>query len=153
MQCPTCGARLAVDPIYSEILGIIGGPLSAFAFVILSAEIVEVAHHSFNGIEVALGILTYVLLSVMWQIRIVPKFSRLRVADEKEELSYPLASEMAEMRDKLERERYLRRNQQLLEKIAEARRTGQPEPKIPRNGPCTCGSGKKFKKCCGNVMT
>lgn len=23
------------------------------------------------------------------------------------------------------------------------------EPKIGRNDPCTCGSGKKFKKCCG----
>jgi SEC-C motif domain protein len=30
---------------------------------------------------------------------------------------------------------------------------GQPvkrlEPKIGRNDPCTCGSGKKYKKCCG----
>lgn len=30
---------------------------------------------------------------------------------------------------------------------------GQPvkrlEPKIGRNDPCSCGSGKKFKKCCG----
>ncbi|HRK01828.1 MAG TPA: YchJ family protein [Oligoflexia bacterium] len=23
-------------------------------------------------------------------------------------------------------------------------------PKVGRNDPCTCGSGKKFKKCCGN---
>ncbi|MFZ4547159.1 MAG: SEC-C metal-binding domain-containing protein [Bacteroidales bacterium] len=23
-------------------------------------------------------------------------------------------------------------------------------PKIGRNDPCTCGSGKKFKKCCEN---
>jgi SWIM/SEC-C metal-binding protein len=23
-------------------------------------------------------------------------------------------------------------------------------PKIGRNDPCPCGSGKKFKKCCGN---
>jgi SEC-C motif-containing protein len=22
-------------------------------------------------------------------------------------------------------------------------------PKVGRNDPCTCGSGKKFKKCCG----
>ena len=26
----------------------------------------------------------------------------------------------------------------------------RPEPKIGRNDPCSCGSGKKFKKCCGN---
>jgi SEC-C motif-containing protein len=29
---------------------------------------------------------------------------------------------------------------------AQIRRT---EPKVGRNDPCTCGSGKKYKKCCG----
>jgi len=24
-----------------------------------------------------------------------------------------------------------------------------PSPKVGRNAPCPCGSGKKFKKCCG----
>ncbi len=24
-------------------------------------------------------------------------------------------------------------------------------PKVGRNDPCTCGSGKKYKKCCGNT--
>jgi SEC-C motif-containing protein len=23
------------------------------------------------------------------------------------------------------------------------------QPKVGRNDPCTCGSGRKFKKCCG----
>ena len=30
--------------------------------------------------------------------------------------------------------------------------TGEPirvQPKVGRNEPCTCGSGAKFKKCCG----
>jgi len=26
----------------------------------------------------------------------------------------------------------------------------RPEPKVGRNEPCPCGSGKKFKKCCGS---
>ncbi len=25
----------------------------------------------------------------------------------------------------------------------------RPEPKVGRNDPCSCGSGKKYKKCCG----
>jgi hypothetical protein len=25
----------------------------------------------------------------------------------------------------------------------------RPEPKVGRNDPCICGSGKKYKKCCG----
>ena len=27
--------------------------------------------------------------------------------------------------------------------------TRAPLPKVDRNAPCSCGSGKKFKKCCG----
>ena len=27
--------------------------------------------------------------------------------------------------------------------------TKEPMPKIPRNKPCPCGSGLKYKKCCG----
>lgn len=27
----------------------------------------------------------------------------------------------------------------------------RPEPRIGRNDPCPCGSGKKYKKCCGRV--
>lgn len=36
---------------------------------------------------------------------------------------------------------------------ARSRATGErkAEPKIGRNDPCYCGSGKKYKKCCGNV--
>jgi uncharacterized protein YecA (UPF0149 family) len=26
------------------------------------------------------------------------------------------------------------------------------EPKIGRNEPCPCGSGKKYKKCCGKDL-
>jgi SEC-C motif-containing protein len=26
----------------------------------------------------------------------------------------------------------------------------RPDPKVGRNDPCPCGSGKKFKKCCGS---
>jgi len=29
-----------------------------------------------------------------------------------------------------------------------ARKTGESRPKVPRNAPCPCGSGKKYKKCC-----
>ena len=28
----------------------------------------------------------------------------------------------------------------------------RPEPKVGRNDPCPCGSGKKYKKCCGGTM-
>ena len=33
-----------------------------------------------------------------------------------------------------------------VQKVETVKRT---EPKIGRNDPCTCGSGKKYKKCCG----
>lgn len=30
-----------------------------------------------------------------------------------------------------------------------ARKPVRVQPKIGRNAPCPCGSGKKYKKCCG----
>jgi uncharacterized protein YecA (UPF0149 family) len=30
-----------------------------------------------------------------------------------------------------------------------AEKTTRASPKIGRNEPCPCGSGKKYKKCCG----
>ena len=42
------------------------------------------------------------------------------------------------------------------ENIAEASESNQPieraNPKVGRNDPCPCGSGKKFKKCCLNKI-
>jgi hypothetical protein len=32
-------------------------------------------------------------------------------------------------------------------------KTSVAPPKAGRNDPCPCGSGKKFKKCCGNLAT
>ncbi len=32
---------------------------------------------------------------------------------------------------------------------AKPRQIKRDEPKVGRNDPCSCGSGKKFKKCCG----
>ncbi len=34
--------------------------------------------------------------------------------------------------------------------LAGSKTTVTSEPKVGRNDPCTCGSGKKYKKCCGN---
>lgn len=51
-----------------------------------------------------------------------------------------------------ERARFVRENGQWV--FADGRVIGRDpyrreEPKIGRNDPCSCGSGKKFKKCCG----
>jgi uncharacterized protein YecA (UPF0149 family) len=27
----------------------------------------------------------------------------------------------------------------------------RPTPKVGRNNPCPCGSGKKYKHCCGKI--
>jgi uncharacterized protein len=35
--------------------------------------------------------------------------------------------------------------------VTESRTHRRPEPKVGRNEPCPCGSGQKFKRCCGKV--
>jgi len=37
-----------------------------------------------------------------------------------------------------------------VERLLNPPKPKQVEPKVGRNDPCPCGSGKKFKKCCMN---
>lgn len=46
------------------------------------------------------------------------------------------------------REHLLDENKELREQNKEAIPYKREKPKIPRNDPCPCGSGKKYKKCC-----
>lgn len=39
--------------------------------------------------------------------------------------------------------------QKAAQRMAVTQTTSYPTPKVGRNDPCPCGSGKKFKKCCG----
>jgi uncharacterized protein len=46
--------------------------------------------------------------------------------------------------------RYFREDRQ----VSVSTRTSEPRrtaPKVGRNEPCLCGSGKKYKKCCGGA--
>ena len=37
-------------------------------------------------------------------------------------------------------------------KAARTKTVTRDQPKIGRNEPCPCGSGKKYKKCCGATL-
>ena len=50
-------------------------------------------------------------------------------------------------------EHILQENKYLLDQTTKALPYKRSEPKIPRNAPCPCGSGKKFTKCCGTTAT
>jgi Protein of unknown function (DUF1186)/SEC-C motif len=50
------------------------------------------------------------------------------------------------------REKEIKENEQKLAGYKGPQLVGQPKPELPkagRNDPCPCGSGKKYKKCCG----
>ncbi|MCL7931672.1 SEC-C metal-binding domain-containing protein [Halomonas llamarensis] len=38
-----------------------------------------------------------------------------------------------------------------LEKLLNPEALQLKSTKVPRNSPCPCGSGKKYKKCCENI--
>ena len=42
---------------------------------------------------------------------------------------------------------------QAIHELQQARTIARTHPKVGRNDPCPCGSGKKFKKCCGTAPT
>ena len=50
-------------------------------------------------------------------------------------------------------EHILRENKYLLEQTTKLQPYKRSEPKIPRNASCPCGSGNKYKKCCGATAT
>jgi uncharacterized protein YchJ len=43
-------------------------------------------------------------------------------------------------------------SRQLLASVQSQPALRHTEPKVGRNDPCPCGSGKKFKKCCGSTF-
>lgn len=60
--------------------------------------------------------------------------------------------------ERLEEERRLQRERELEEakkasnpQATEQKSQQRKEPKVGRNAPCPCGSGKKYKKCCGKA--
>jgi|GEM_PF-1745995 uncharacterized protein YecA (UPF0149 family) len=54
------------------------------------------------------------------------------------------------LQNEKEVERWMQKNQDLFAKPSQKIETYRREkPKVGRNDPCPCGSGKKYKKCCG----
>jgi len=49
--------------------------------------------------------------------------------------------------------RYFKAKREAYAAAASKRETRHKPAKVGRNDPCPCGSGKKYKKCCGSAMT
>ena len=79
-------------------------------------------------------------------------FEQMMDGIEEQSLRYLYLLQPVEDRDKVrEMERRQRRQEMVMgpaEEAAEPRRPVLRGPKIGRNQPCPCGSGKKYKKCC-----
>jgi Predicted metal-binding protein related to the C-terminal domain of SecA len=74
-------------------------------------------------------------------------------AIEEESLRYLFLLQPVEEKEKVREMERRQKKQDLVlnsgEAAAEAPRPIIRGPKIGRNDPCPCGSGKKYKKCCG----
>ena len=55
--------------------------------------------------------------------------------------------------EKAFRNQLLEENRVLRQQIAKEHPYQREQPKLQRNQPCPCGSGKKYKKCCGVAAT
>jgi uncharacterized protein YecA (UPF0149 family) len=51
--------------------------------------------------------------------------------------------------DQLQAEEQQRRSELLADRTMASPTVRRDEPRVGRNDPCLCGSGKKYKKCCG----
>jgi uncharacterized protein len=70
-----------------------------------------------------------------------------RWPNEREELTKQIAASVTEIY-----RFWLPRRQAVHDRVV-ASTVRRDEPKVGRNDPCPCGSGKKFKKCCGAATT
>ena len=79
-------------------------------------------------------------------------FTQMMDGIEEQSLRYLYLLQPVEDKDKVrEMERRQRKQEMVMgpaEEAAEPRRPVIRGPKIGRNEPCPCGSGKKYKKCC-----
>ena len=54
-------------------------------------------------------------------------------------------------RKKAGRHRSKRSKEKLIQSVKNRLRPQQTKPAVGRNEPCPCGSGRKYKKCCGKL--
>lgn len=72
----------------------------------------------------------------------------LSIPEEADKVAWPRAQQYIDTLPEILkfREQYTQKHQ---EKIKQTEEIKAPRKKIGRNDPCPCGSGKKYKKCCG----
>ena len=80
-------------------------------------------------------------------------FSHIKTPEEKRiiiQIYRKMLEDSVDVKNEKEVKKWMRKNQHLFtpnfQKIETYRRE---KPKVGRNDPCPCGSGKKYKKCCG----
>ena len=122
--------------------------------------------YDYNDILIALAIMVIAALLIMWRISAIVDYPREFISDNTE-VSEP-AGENGERYDVVDfyafyeldgvlrqigEKSFFDRKDDKLYYVDGVPLRGEtyhrPEPKVGRNDPCPCGSGKKYKKCCG----
>jgi hypothetical protein len=78
------------------LVGAISLMLGAVCEVTLLIQIEERAWHKLSTVEVLALIAPIVVLLLWWQIRVVPRFCRVRIAPDSEALNFPISLEKSQ---------------------------------------------------------
>jgi preprotein translocase subunit SecA len=111
--------------------------------------LVEYQHEAFNMFENMIGRIKEEALEMLFKVQAVkerPVAEALKPASA--ELIHPQAPSMQGMQASRE-ERSAAPKEPQAGPGPEAHTYKRETPKVGRNDPCPCGSGKKYKKCCG----
>ena len=115
--------------------------------------LVEYKRESYNMFERLLNAIEGQVLNIIFRVEVSinePALARASAIPQKEKMTMSGASEQAAAGTFSG----LNKNKSTpMEEEASSRKTAQRSaPKVGRNEPCPCGSGKKYKKCCGKFI-
>jgi hypothetical protein len=96
--CPDCGGRLAILQGWAVLVGAISLMFGVACEVTLLIQIEERTWHKLSTVEVLALIAPILVLLLWWQIRVVPRFCRVRIAPNSEALNFPMSLEKSQKR-------------------------------------------------------
>ena len=153
----TLQLALTIDKVYQRVLG---GPTKRITAEVMEAAATD-AEHGFEqlvGVEPELALRRMLFQRDLGEPDLLAELMRLMFEESEQDPDLEPSVGATFLALKAVALAYERANDLAAEESkgslgnALEAQLGHPLPKIGRNDPCPCGSGKKFKKCCGQVQ-
>jgi len=160
--CPVCGSKGVIpDGVYqyaSQAVSLLRGPETSVRILKQVHEILKKAKSETTSKKEVLEQVEKISPKTAQALQSIPEISNflqwLTVLIALIALGIQIDSTYFKEEDieKQFRDHLLQENKELREQSKKSSTYKRKKPKTQRNEPCPCGSGKKYKKCCGTTL-